>query len=269
MAAGPRGRARAAHRALRGGPGSGGRAGAPRTPAGGPAEVRTRTPAGLRGCAARPRTASGRLPASPTCAGRPHLLDGRLEVEVTGLLQVQPDHGHAGHGLHGALRPAPLGLGLPARPPSPSAPEVPRHAGTEAPARPAGKRVPSTAGTRAPLPSSHACSPPSDAAVWAVAKGLPEERPSSAAAPRAPPRGLGVGGAPRGLVPMVGEGPGAPVEAPRRAGFPGMRPVCASLERGATGWRPAVLRGGRRGAGTCGHERATCPRSEMRRVRRA
>lgn len=34
-----------------------------------------------------------------------HLLHGRLEVEVTGLFEVQPDHGHARHGLHGGQRP--------------------------------------------------------------------------------------------------------------------------------------------------------------------
>ena len=61
-------------------------------------------------------------------AGRrsgPHLLYGWLKVEVTGLFQVQPDHGHAGHGLHG-LRHAPAPPPPPkrsqhqAQPPTPS-----------------------------------------------------------------------------------------------------------------------------------------------------
>lgn len=34
-----------------------------------------------------------------------HLLNSWLEVEVTSLLQIQPDHRHAGHGLHGGWRP--------------------------------------------------------------------------------------------------------------------------------------------------------------------
>lgn len=36
---------------------------------------------------------------------RTHLLHGRLKVEVTGLFQVQPNHRHAGHSLHGGCRP--------------------------------------------------------------------------------------------------------------------------------------------------------------------
>ena len=66
-------------------------------------------------------------------AGRrsgPHLLYGWLKVEVTGLFQVQPDHGHAGHGLHGlrhapAPRPPPKLSQLQAQPRTP-----PLHAGS-------------------------------------------------------------------------------------------------------------------------------------------
>lgn len=66
-------------------------------------------------------------------AGRrscPHLLYGWLKVEVTGLFQVQPDHGHAGHGLHGrrhppAPRPLPKLSQLQAQPRTP-----PLHAGS-------------------------------------------------------------------------------------------------------------------------------------------
>lgn len=36
---------------------------------------------------------------------RTHLFHSRLKVEVTGLFQVQPNHRHAGHSLHGGYRP--------------------------------------------------------------------------------------------------------------------------------------------------------------------
>lgn len=81
---------------------------------------------------------------------RTHLLHGRLEVEVTSLFQVQPDHGHARHGLHGGERP-------PAPRPLPSCsscrlsralrPAPPRRKavvvqGRKTPARPAGRCSP-------------------------------------------------------------------------------------------------------------------------------
>ena len=73
-------------------------------------------------------------------AGRrscPHLLYGWLKVEVTGLFQVQPDHGHAGHGLHGRRHPPAPGRSPSfrscrlSRAPRPSTPEVTCHAEME------------------------------------------------------------------------------------------------------------------------------------------
>lgn len=48
---------------------------------------------------------AGRRRYAGEMGGRTYFLHGRLEEEVSGLLQVQPDHGHAGHGLHGGWRP--------------------------------------------------------------------------------------------------------------------------------------------------------------------
>lgn len=87
-----------------------------------------------------------------------HLLHSRLEVKVTGLLQVQPDHGHPGHGLHcGQRLAAPRAAPLPG-PAAASAARAtpPLHAGscssrgmTHTPTRPAGRCSP--APPRSPL----------------------------------------------------------------------------------------------------------------------